>query len=297
MTVLIIILLTVLCCVVAVMAVASLMPFTVTGRANISYGACGKCALEVRWLHPWLVSWEYDAMRKRSKLTLFGSVRSGKRVNDAGTETGGSAEEKRDAPLEQAAFNVKQDGGSAVPHIEREALPGTVENLRGQPEPATGDGKKETGWRRRIFQKAKSLFSLAGDFRNRRAIHIILRWCGRTFRLLFSTACFHHLRIHGVAGTGDPAETGNMYGFLSAVGSGILGEGGNVEVRFAPEFTDERFECDGSVALRTSAARVLLPLLWSLLTFPYIRAYFLWRKIRKEIRREKRGESHAGSPR
>ena len=92
---------------------------------------------------------------------------------------------------------------------------------------------------------------------------------------------FDHLRLHAKAGAGDPAETGKMYGWYTALNDGCFRRQNNIDVRLEPQFSGDVFEFDGSIGLRTSLARIGIPLIVALVTFPYLTVYFVWRRLKK----------------
>lgn len=266
-----------------------LVPFTVTAEFHVSSAGRRDGALQVRWLHPWLARWQYDIAGKRSAVTLFGITR----FLNAGSGAGRKTECPRIRDIDNQV--------NAPSSHEQKRKTDTTPPYKPKPEQATQvftpayDNRGETHSRSLhtrekgtaeyhsgTWQKAKSWFSILCDLRNRRSAAKILLWCGRTLRWFLCMVSFHRFRVHAKAGTGDPAETARIYGYYAALESCCLGTNRNVDVRFSPEFSADRFECDGCIAVRTSTARVLLPLLWSLLTFPYFRAYFVWRRIRKK---------------
>ena len=81
------------------------------------------------------------------------------------------------------------------------------------------------------------------------------------------------------AGFEDPAETGIWYGGYVAVTS-VLAKSRRIDIRFEPHFTGAMLEMDGSVRLRSSAARILGLLMVSLATFPYVAVFMAWRRMK-----------------
>ena len=102
----------------------------------------------------------------------------------------------------------------------------------------------------------------------------------RLLSLSLRVVRFDHVRINVKAGIEDPAELGKMYGWFTA-GNGLLfGSRKNIMLRFEPQFMRSFLACDGSIGLRTSAASVLMPVVIALCTFPWLRAFFVWRRLR-----------------
>jgi hypothetical protein len=275
-----------------------LAPFTGTAEFHVSSAGRRNGALQVRWLHPWIARWQYDIAEKCSAVTLLGITRISNGGTKTGRKTGRSPVPDIGNQINAPSFQEQKRETDTTPQHKPEQTTQVITQAYDNHHEAhsrnMSAGKKETDeYHSGIWQKVKSWLSILGDLRNRRAAVKILRWSGRTLHLFLCMVSFHRFRFHAKAGTGDPAETGKIYGYYTALESGCLSTIRNVDVRFSPEFSDDRFECDGSIAVRTSTARVLLPLLWSLLTFPYLRAYFVWRRIQKKNTRENPKACHA----
>jgi hypothetical protein len=245
---------------------AAFVPITFAAEIHVS--PAGKIGImSMQWIHPWVARWEYDVEQRRSETIILGRTRI---VKGDGTKSSIYNEQAHIAAVPLA----KEE-----PHAPRET-PWISDNHK-TAYTLTESFIKERpvnpiarGWK-----KMKMILSLLKN--NRRAIVKVLLWCRRTLRFCFLTVRVHRFRLHARVGAGNPAETGKMYGWYTVLNSSIFSLYKNIEVRFTPEFSGEQFECDGSIALRSSFARIAMPLIVALATFPYLTSYFVWRRVRK----------------
>jgi hypothetical protein len=92
---------------------------------------------------------------------------------------------------------------------------------------------------------------------------------------------FDHFRLHAKAGLDDPAETGKIFGLYIALNDVLFSSRKNVDVRIEPYFSGDTLEFHGSVCLRTSIARISIPVLAALMTFPYFTVLIVWWRLKK----------------
>ena len=85
------------------------------------------------------------------------------------------------------------------------------------------------------------------------------------------------------AGFTDPAITGTLHGFFTGMYHGLdIRENRHFSIDFEPQFEEEDiFLFEGAVRIKISLAQLLKPVFIGLLTFPYISAFILWRRIKK----------------
>lgn len=243
------------------------VPFTFMAEFNVS-SAGQSGVMHAQWLHPWIARWKYDIEQRRSEIRVLGWTRV---FQDKGTaET--KAEESPVPHLDKPVTDVAQPAGFTVENEYRKET-GLEEKPRIDTKPVDPE---VSGW-----QKVKNIYSILRDLDNKKVFAKALCWCRRLFLLCFKIVSFHRFRLHTKAGAGDPAETGKIYGYYVALERSCFSLHQNVDVSFSPEFTGDMFACDGGISFRTSFIRVLLPLLVALVTFPYLTAYFVWRRFKK----------------
>ena len=112
-----------------------------------------------------------------------------------------------------------------------------------------------------------------------KAVRWLQRFLGRCLRLI----TFDYLSVHIRAGFTDPAITGALHGFFTGMYHGLeIEDYRKFSIEFEPQFKEEDiFLCKGYVRIKTSLAQLLRPVVIGLLTFPYISAFILWRRIKK----------------
>jgi hypothetical protein len=95
----------------------------------------------------------------------------------------------------------------------------------------------------------------------------------RLVRDLWRAVDRHNLRLNLRIGTGDPAETGQLWAVLGPI-SGILQNLEEGRIRVTPEFVDAVFDIDGSGRIRLFPLRILAIAAGLMLSPP------IWRGLR-----------------
>jgi hypothetical protein len=264
----------------------------VTFRAEFAVSAAGQNGvLYLQLLHPALAQWKYDVERRRSEIKVLWWTRVFPDTKEETVKTKETLISNHDTSVYSTSSKKPHRKAPEVPHEEL----GIDENRRGtnmaggdtdpRKEPA---GHAVSGW-----HKITRLFLILNDRKNRKAAVKALRWCRRTLRHCFSVVRLHRFRFHAKAGVSDPAETGKIYGYYAALAGACLSPHRNIDVHVTPEFSGDLFECDGSVAMRTSLTRIVLPFFSAFVTFPYITVYFMWRRLKKTKSQGNGLNSHA----
>lgn len=132
------------------------------------------------------------------------------------------------------------------------------------------------------FKKNKYLFFL----KEKKLAGKILRWIFRIAKKLLKIVAFKRSYIEAKFGVEDPALLGKIYGYIEAVKYG-LNSGKNFRLEFTPVFMQNYLECRGSVSLRSSLWKFLLPLIVALVTFPYLSTLVVWLRY-KSLTKQRR---------
>jgi hypothetical protein len=127
----------------------------------------------------------------------------------------------------------------------------------------------------------KSLRRMLSILNNRAWYSRVFHWGVRALRLLFRMIRFDHFRLNATAGMDDPAETGKIYGWYTALYGSLLAQRKNIDVRLEPRFSEAVLEVNGSIGFTTSIYRVVAPVIVALVTFPYLRTWLVWRRFKK----------------
>jgi hypothetical protein len=249
------------------------------------------------WIHPFIARVTYTIGDNDPEVRIFGRQWRwlGEKLTQARTAGKKETEvvrEKAPDPVPEKTVPVSPRSGSAVQtgissHQSKTETPAQSPggNTPGHGEAAAPSLKEGAGTLRRriaaLYHKIKITWTV---LRRHRMASRSFRWCLRLLKLFFGLVRFDHFRLHAMAGMEDPAALGKIYGWYGAANSALFGKKKNVDIRFEPRFQGAELALDGSIGLRTSIARILTPLIVALVTFPYIRVFLVWRRIRKVYR-------------
>jgi hypothetical protein len=232
------------------------------------------------WIHPRILGMRYDFAHDQIELKLFGRrVKTFVPGADAQEKTGKTtgAVKKEPVPKEpaQRAAKPAEPAATASPKPFSST---TSDNQPPSPKPSTLSRFARFGKRMVMFwRKFQTTWRV---LRRHHMASRTFRWCLRLLSMSLRVIRFDHVRINIKAGIEDPAELGKIYGWYTAGSALLFGGRKNVALRFEPQFMQNRLAFDGSVGLRTSAARVLMPVAVAFITFPWLRAFFVWRRLK-----------------
>ena len=114
----------------------------------------------------------------------------------------------------------------------------------------------------------------------------IFKWIFRIIKKILKVVSFKRLHVKANAGVEDPALLGKIYGYIEAIKYGS-NSGKNFRLEFTPVFMQNYLECRGSVSLRSSLWKFLLPLIVALVTFPYLSTLVVWLRY-KSLTKQRR---------
>jgi hypothetical protein len=90
------------------------------------------------------------------------------------------------------------------------------------------------------------------------------------------------VRLHVEAHIQDPATTGKVYGYWTALAYALsLHTSRHINVVFVPVFDRELLDIQGVVRIRTSLLKLSGPLLYAGLNFPFLTTWRVWRAAKK----------------
>jgi hypothetical protein len=148
------------------------------------------------------------------------------------------------------------------------------------------DNKEQAG------RKKKKLFGFMDPSQEVKRVLVFLRessWRAKIFRWLCSSFVrFLHIislsryRVRIKAGLDDPGKTGEAFGYYIAL-KHVLFDTGNSrkEIVFEPDFTRDVLEAEGELEIATSMARLCLPVVLAIITFPFIHSFILYRRAKR----------------
>lgn len=141
------------------------------------------------------------------------------------------------------------------------------------------EAKKKDNWFTRL-ERNRYLFFI----RNSRWRSKVLRWLVRVILAFFHLVRFDHFQLAIRAGVSDPVLTGTFSGLYQAIKNGLplTRPYGFV---YEPVFMRNCFECNGSIRVSTSLARLVTPVGVAVVTFPLVHTLWLvwcvWRRERR----------------
>ncbi|MBN1127931.1 MAG: hypothetical protein JXA71_03030 [Chitinispirillaceae bacterium] len=262
------------------------------------------------WMHPVIVRMKFDIGLHHLELRVFGKrvdlssrVSRDKRPREKEEPPSShgpvsppeAPEPSPSAPPPEAAVSAPSEGEATGYGNQRERVSGPepMPPLE-QPSPVQDGGdsvrdekkdSQEKKQRGALFKKIRTLWEKSTAtytvLRRYRALSRAYRWSMRITALSFRLMRFDHFRLYARAGMDDPALLGRVYGWYAALSNCIVGSRKNCSVSFEPVFFGNDLTIAGSVGLRTSLGRVIMPAAVGLLTFPYLRAYLVWRRLKK----------------
>ena len=261
-----------------VAAVVLCAPIAVVGSGNFAADRA-EGIVRISWLHPKTVRCVLDIRKGTLEVVAFGM-----RISKRETAAAAAKEEKKAAEVSAEPFAAMHGTEPGAPGAQLSKEEETVSKPQSAKDekPAqekspveTREKEKETiSWMVRL----KQIWVFAGDdsFRGK-----TLRWVFRMLRSLIRTCSLARVRVSVKAGFDDPAKTGLLYGWYQGVTHMLMAPGARrVEIACEPIFTDATFETAAEAELATSVARLCLPIIVAVVTFPYLHAYVLYRRAR-----------------
>ena len=111
-----------------------------------------------------------------------------------------------------------------------------------------------------------------------------LSCAGKVLQTTLRVVRFDRLMLRVRAGSSDPLAPGLTYGYFIALRNSLaLHQSRKVRLEFEPVFNEgEVLQWVSAVRARATVARVLMPLLVALATFPYLSAFLVWRRMKRQ---------------
>jgi hypothetical protein len=247
-------------------------------------GAHGSLALS--WLHPAVIRADIDIEKKSAAVFAFGRFRvfyyrfdqTVPPVSAAADMVDKSVSEKPLPAYEKMSPSENQDQQihQKIVHEQTEDINKETPDAETSPSEDPGTGKT-TFAEKLIPLKKVWIFAGNPSFRGE-----ILRWIRRLVFSLFHTISVSTFRVRVKAGLEEPSLTAAAYGYYIGL-KNILATGNSSrrKIMFEPVFNNDPFETDGEIRISTSVARLCLPLVLAVATFPYLHAVILYFKMRK----------------
>lgn len=244
---------------------------------------------EVYYFYPIVLRFFGDASPK-AEIILF-NHRRWDLLNNGGDEFAASPIHPPSQPARPVHENTFEDSranfASVSPKTTGAKIPPPRENKQKPttnrpPKPTWDKGPdtpKENLWQRyKRFKEGRIYYML----RQTKLYKKLWRWIIGVGRAGLRIIMFKTLRFNATIGTDDPALTGKIYGYWTAFYHGIeLDRSKHFKISVLPEFTRECIDIDLDIKAKTSLARLMVPFMVAVFTFPYIRSGLVFWKVRK----------------
>jgi len=149
---------------------------------------------------------------------------------------------------------------------------------------ATKEGRKPVVRRFREFIEGKFVRTVMFYLCQYRWYVAMFAWALRRVRAALRLVSLRFCIVDVRAGMDDPAATGRIFGAWMGFKYGLpVTDTPNRRLSLTPVFDRQCFEITGNVCLQTSLARFVWLALASLVAFPYVTTFMVWRKYRKVL--------------
>lgn len=186
------------------------------------------------------------------------------------------------SPQKEEVLLTEKSVNSMVPEVIAGEETPKETNTTATEEKMAPEKKKMDNWFKRL-ENNRYLFFL----RNVRWCSKVIRWLLRIISTLFRLVRFDRFQVAIRGGISDPVVTGSLTGLYRALLHGLPLRRPYV-LSFEPVFMRNHFECEGSIRMGTSLARVLMPVGVAVVTFPWLHTIWLvWCVYRRERRYRK----------
>ncbi|HUI92290.1 MAG TPA: DUF2953 domain-containing protein [Chitinivibrionales bacterium] len=244
-------------------------PITIACSGSVKESSAAVAEVSGWWLHPKLLRCVFDFRKKAIIVLLLGRFRI-------------FSSDSRKPPEEKEPPEPHPKMEEKKPSVSHEEKPRSIvqEHPHGE-KIEEEEGAAEKGKRpfsdKLIPLKKAWVFLGDSSFRYK-----VLRWLLKLFLSLVGAVSFRIVSARVKAGLFDPALTGKAYGYFTGLRYALITEKSSCkEILFEPVFNDEPFSAEGGVALSSSMARLCLPIVFAVLTFPYLHAFILYRRSKK----------------
>jgi hypothetical protein len=269
-----------------------LIPFTI----SLSFRRAGEINFfnaDISWLNPWVLQAKFDLKSRTFSMMLLRRFRFFSKEFDT---NGAEVQEKHHARdvkedtlrgdskktyVDKHVFRPESDTYEKKINVQEEKSEKAFdESAKRQTDEQKKPPLKKKNWRETL-EKLKSnkvlFFVRQGRWRNK-----IIAWA------LKSLGRFSHLfrmggiKLHVRASLSDPATTGKVYGYwIGALHALELAKHKRIALSFDPVFEGDCCDIDAQLALETSLARLLTPVILAVVSFPYLSTLLVWRSSKR----------------
>ena len=267
-----------------------LVPFSILLRFHHA-NETGRMEGSISWMHPWIALGKFDfesrsfSMTFLKRFSFFLGVFDDKTPIAPGPSQGaqekaGFADEKNKS---EEMHSARADSAAPGKKIKSEKT--KKDGPSNQPAKEYSEKKEEApqqkkGWKAALnkFKSNKVLFLIRQNkWRNK-----IVSWAFRSFCRFIRLFKIRRIKVHVRAGLSDPSSTGKAFGYWMGASNALeLESNKRISMKFDPVFNEECLEVSGLVALQTSLARLALPVILAVVSFPYLSTLLVWRASKR----------------
>jgi hypothetical protein len=288
-------------CFIAAVAFGVLLFAPIKLSCSGSYtGSARQAAFYLFWLHPGVLRCDFNGKKRSISIMVLGRYRLFSSEEDQAPEaapapgTGGADQFAHEKPvIERPA----PPDGNEKSYDHRSSGPAPKQKKSKKPPEGSVDKQKKEKANDDSGRETKGLFGFLQDpvVRRVKVFLVDAKWRYKIFRWLrTSVVRFFHIvsvpcfRLHVKLGLSDPSDAGRAFGYYIALKSVIMDTGVNAgrlrhqrELVFEPVFNRELIEADGRVEISSSIARLCLPVVLAVVTFPFLHTFILYWRARK----------------
>ncbi len=260
--------------------------------------------LSVNFINPHILKFSYSFITKKYRIILFNKFNLGsskQQIDDENKSDDNSNNKETDINVQNrgkdsydksSQVDLQSESLNEHQPIEKDAsykkaTQEKKDQIHKRSEEKDSTIKKTKGEKRffkRVQAKIENLkIIIKFSIGQKKFAEKIIRWLGKTISKLLKLAKFNRLSLYIKAGFSDPALTGALHGFFTGIFHGFeIEQNRYLNLEFEPVFDNKDvFEFESGIIIKTSVARILIPLLTALFSFPYISAYLFWRQFKK----------------
>ena len=242
------------------------------------------------WFHPAVLRCDIDGGKRSFSIIVFGRFRLFSSEDDASPYPTGYDETPGPVPV-----TGKQNKARLRPEeqavVEKPPVPDEADGQKAAHAAGPSDSGKSTVSGKSSAKEKKKFFGFMHSQPVQRTLVIVrdASWRRKIFRwLIASIARFFHIvsvsrfKLYVRLGLSDPSRTGQAYGFFVAAKNALADNGNSrKEILFEPVFDSEIAEADGEIEISSSLARLCLPLVLAVATFPFLHTLMVYLRVKR----------------
>lgn len=261
--------------------------FTESARHFTSY---------LSWFHPAVLRCDIDGGKRSFSIIFFGRFRlfsSGEDETPGPVPVAGKQNGARLRPEEQSVVEKPRVPDEYQKSFEHDSNKQRAEadgqktaHTAGPSDPgkSTVSGKGSAKEKKKFFgfMRSKPAKRALVIFRAASWRRTIFRWLIASVVRFFHIVSVSRFKLYVKLGLSDPGQTGQAYGFFIAMKNALADTGNSrKEILFEPVFNSEVAEAEGAIEISSSLARLCLPLVLAVVTFPFLHTLMVYLRVKR----------------